>query len=66
MICEVAEETGCEAAVERLLGVDSRTIPASESRSERAKLDATDVQLADLAHLLELVADVNAEDDVDA
>ncbi|HEU5130163.1 MAG TPA: NUDIX hydrolase [Glycomyces sp.] len=30
---EVAEETGCEAAVERLLGVDSRVIPAAEARS---------------------------------
>jgi ADP-ribose pyrophosphatase YjhB (NUDIX family) len=29
---EVAEETGCVAMVERLLGVDSRVIPASESR----------------------------------
>lgn len=27
---EVAEETGCDAVVERLLGVDSRVIPASE------------------------------------
>jgi 8-oxo-dGTP diphosphatase len=27
---EVAEETGCEAVVERLLGVDSRVIPAAE------------------------------------
>ncbi|GAA2097572.1 hypothetical protein GCM10009801_68050 [Streptomyces albiaxialis] len=30
VIREVAEETGCEAAVERLLGVDSRLIPAAE------------------------------------
>lgn len=30
VIREVAEETGCEAAVERLLGVDSRIIPAAE------------------------------------
>jgi 8-oxo-dGTP pyrophosphatase MutT (NUDIX family) len=29
---EVAEETGCEAVVERLLGVDSRVIPAAEAR----------------------------------
>jgi 8-oxo-dGTP diphosphatase len=29
---EVAEETGCEAVVERLLGVDSRVIPVSERR----------------------------------
>ena len=27
---EVAEETGCDAIVERLLGVDSRVIPAAE------------------------------------
>ncbi|MER6917240.1 NUDIX domain-containing protein [Streptomyces sp. NPDC000594] len=27
---EVAEETGCDAVVERLLGVDSRVIPAAE------------------------------------
>ena len=32
VIREVAEETGCDAAVERLLGVDSRVIPAAESR----------------------------------
>ncbi|MET8154641.1 NUDIX hydrolase [Actinoplanes sp. NPDC049668] len=30
VIREVAEETGCEAVVERLLGVDSREIPAAE------------------------------------
>ncbi|MFC7327092.1 NUDIX hydrolase [Marinactinospora rubrisoli] len=30
VIREVAEETGCDAAVERLLGVDSRVIPAAE------------------------------------
>lgn len=30
VIREVAEETGCEAVVERLLGVDSRMIPAAE------------------------------------
>jgi 8-oxo-dGTP pyrophosphatase MutT (NUDIX family) len=29
---EVAEETGCYAPVERLLGVDSRVIPAAERR----------------------------------
>jgi len=33
VIREVAEETGCEAVVERLLGVDSRVIPAAEARS---------------------------------
>ncbi|QUH02091.1 NUDIX hydrolase [Saccharopolyspora erythraea] len=32
VIREVAEETGCEAAVERLLGVDSRMIPVAERR----------------------------------
>jgi 8-oxo-dGTP diphosphatase len=32
VIREVAEETGCDAVVERLLGVDSRVIPATESR----------------------------------
>ncbi|MEV7594036.1 NUDIX domain-containing protein [Streptomyces sp. NPDC089922] len=30
VVREVAEETGCEAVVERLLGVDSRMIPAAE------------------------------------
>lgn len=30
VIREVAEETGCQAVVERLLGVDSRVIPAAE------------------------------------
>jgi ADP-ribose pyrophosphatase YjhB (NUDIX family) len=30
VIREVAEETGCDAVVERLLGVDSRLIPAAE------------------------------------
>ena len=33
VIREVAEETGCTAVVERLLGVDSRVIPAAERRS---------------------------------
>lgn len=28
----VAEETGCEAVVERLVGVDSRVVPADEAR----------------------------------
>ncbi|MFE1368498.1 NUDIX hydrolase [Streptomyces anulatus] len=32
VIREVAEETGLEAVVERLLGVDSRVIPAGERR----------------------------------
>jgi 8-oxo-dGTP pyrophosphatase MutT (NUDIX family) len=32
VIREVAEETGCTARVVRLLGVDSRVIPAAESR----------------------------------
>lgn len=30
VIREVAEETGCDGVVERLLGVDSRVIPAAE------------------------------------
>ncbi|MER5887500.1 NUDIX domain-containing protein [Streptomyces sp. NPDC001941] len=30
VIREVAEETGCSAVVERLLGVDSRVIPSAE------------------------------------
>lgn len=30
VIREVAEETGCQGVVERLLGVDSRVIPAAE------------------------------------
>ncbi|TMR23453.1 NUDIX domain-containing protein [Nonomuraea turkmeniaca] len=33
VIREVAEETGCDAAVERLLGVDSRVIPADVARA---------------------------------
>jgi 8-oxo-dGTP diphosphatase len=33
VIREVAEETGCDAVVERLLGVDSRVIPASEANA---------------------------------
>ncbi|TWG05273.1 ADP-ribose pyrophosphatase YjhB (NUDIX family) [Streptomyces brevispora] len=32
VIREVAEETGCGAVVERLLGVDSRVVPAAEAR----------------------------------
>lgn len=32
VIREVAEETGCDAVVERLLGVDSRVIPAVAAR----------------------------------
>ena len=32
VIREVAEETGCDAVVERLLGVDSRVIPVAERR----------------------------------
>lgn len=32
VIREVAEETGCDAVVERLLGVDSRVIPAAGRR----------------------------------
>lgn len=33
VIREVAEETGCDAVVERLLGVDSRVIPAAIARA---------------------------------
>jgi 8-oxo-dGTP diphosphatase len=33
VIREVAEETGHEAVVERMLGVDSRVIPAAEARA---------------------------------
>ncbi len=33
MVREVAEETGCDAVVERLLGVDSRVIPAALARA---------------------------------
>ncbi|GGT04942.1 hypothetical protein GCM10010271_03640 [Streptomyces kurssanovii] len=33
VIREVAEETGCDADVERLLGVDSRVIPAAAARA---------------------------------
>lgn len=32
VIREFAEETGCDGVVERLLGVDSRVIPAAERR----------------------------------
>lgn len=30
VIREIAEETGCDAVVERLLGVDSRIVPAAD------------------------------------
>jgi len=33
VIREVAEETGCDAVVQRLLGVDSRVIPAPEAHN---------------------------------
>lgn len=33
VIREVAEETGCSAVVERLMGVDSRVIPAAVTRA---------------------------------
>ncbi|MFH9814122.1 NUDIX hydrolase [Streptomyces sp. NPDC017230] len=33
VIREVAEETGCTAVVDRLIGVDSRVIPAAEARA---------------------------------
>ncbi|MFI2098147.1 NUDIX hydrolase [Streptomyces venezuelae] len=33
VIREVAEETGCAAVVERLLGVDSRVVPAATARA---------------------------------
>ncbi len=33
VVREVAEETGCDAVVERLLGVDSRVIPAADARA---------------------------------
>ena len=33
VIREVAEETGCDAVVERLLGVDSRVLPAADRPS---------------------------------
>ncbi|MFE7708845.1 NUDIX hydrolase [Streptomyces sp. NPDC057486] len=33
VIREVAEETGCSAVIERLLGVDSRVIPAAVARA---------------------------------
>ncbi|MEU7579881.1 NUDIX domain-containing protein [Streptomyces sp. NPDC041068] len=32
VVREFTEETGCEAVAERLLGVDSRVIPAAEAR----------------------------------
>ncbi|MGX9229825.1 NUDIX hydrolase [Streptomyces albus] len=35
VVREVAEETGYDAVVERLLGVDSRVIPAAEARRGR-------------------------------
>ncbi|MER6598329.1 NUDIX hydrolase [Streptomyces parvus] len=38
VVREVAEETGLEAVVERLLGVDSRVIPAGERRLPGAEL----------------------------
>ncbi|MEO3755261.1 NUDIX domain-containing protein [Streptomyces sp. B6B3] len=33
VVREVAEETGCDAVVERLLGVDSRVVPAAVARA---------------------------------
>ncbi|MCY0941730.1 NUDIX hydrolase [Streptomyces antarcticus] len=33
VVREFAEETGCDAVVDRLLGVDSRVIPASEAHA---------------------------------
>ncbi|MFF2329587.1 MULTISPECIES: NUDIX hydrolase [unclassified Streptomyces] len=33
VIREVAEETGCTAVVDRLIGVDSRVIPGAEARA---------------------------------
>ncbi|MFB7083554.1 NUDIX hydrolase [Streptomyces sp. NPDC056308] len=33
VIREVAEETGCTAVVDRLIGVDSRVIPVAEARA---------------------------------
>ncbi|MHC5904540.1 NUDIX hydrolase [Streptomyces sp. S6] len=33
VVREVAEETGCDGVVERLLGVDSRVIPAAQARA---------------------------------
>ncbi|HEX5400972.1 MAG TPA: NUDIX domain-containing protein [Pseudonocardiaceae bacterium] len=37
VVREVAEETGCDAVVERLLGVDSRVIPAGERLAGRSE-----------------------------
>ena len=55
VIREVAEETGCEAVVERLLGVDSRVIPAAEAllgiqqvRLPRRNTEELGVELIDL------------------
>ncbi|GGV18667.1 NUDIX hydrolase [Streptomyces spectabilis] len=42
VVREVAEETGCDAVVERLLGVDSRVIPAAE-RAVPGELDHQNV-----------------------
>jgi len=39
VIREVAEETGCEGVVERLLGVDSRVIPAAQARHTYGRED---------------------------
>jgi len=33
VVRELAEETGCDGVVERLLGVDSRVIPAAQARA---------------------------------
>lgn len=37
VIREVAEETGCVGVVDRLLGVDSRVIPAAGSRASECR-----------------------------
>ncbi|MGW3791240.1 NUDIX hydrolase [Micromonospora arida] len=48
VVREVAEETGCVSVVERLLGVDSRVIPAAEARLgiEHCRSSLVDVGLA--------------------
>ncbi|MEV5981184.1 NUDIX hydrolase [Streptomyces sp. NPDC052114] len=43
VVREVAEETGCDAVVERLLGVDSRVVPAADRRPGLPELHSVGV-----------------------
>ncbi|MCF3125722.1 NUDIX domain-containing protein [Streptomyces arenae] len=43
VVREIAEETGCDAVVERLLGVDSRVVPAADRRPGLPELHSVGV-----------------------